>query len=108
MARYVAKNIVGAGLARECEVQVAYAIGRSEPVAVNIDTYGTGRIPDDKLCALARNEFDFRPLAIIEQLDLRKPIYKPLSCYGHFGRVDLDLSWEKRDRADELQALVSD
>lgn len=98
-ARYVAKNIVAAGLARRCEVQVAYAIGVARPVSVTVDTFGTGVIEDEALTQLVVEHFDLRPAAIIRDLDLRRPIYKPLAAYGHFGRVDLDLSWEVTDKA---------
>lgn len=98
-ARYVAKNIVAAGLARRCEVQVAYAIGVARPVSVTVDTFGTGVIEDEALTQLVVEHFDLRPAAIIRDLNLRRPIYKPLAAYGHFGRVDLDLSWEVTDKA---------
>ncbi len=103
MARYAAKNLVAAGLARECEVQVAYAIGRARPVAITVDTFGTGAIPDEDLERLVEKHFDFRPAAIIEHLQLRRPIYAPLSAYGHFGRPDLDLPWERTDKAEVLR-----
>lgn len=98
-ARYVAKNIVAAGLARRCEVQVAYAIGVARPVSVTVDTFGTGVIEDEALTQLVVEHFDLRPAAIIRDLNLRRPIYKPLAAYGHFGRVDLNLSWEVTDKA---------
>ena len=100
MARYVCKNIVAAGLAERCQLEVAYAIGRARPVAININTFGTGVMPDDKLSEKAARVFDFRPAAIIEQLDLRKPIYKKTCNYGHFGREGF--SWEKTDMVKEL------
>jgi S-adenosylmethionine synthetase len=103
MARYVAKNIVAAGLAEECEVQIAYAIGQARPIAVTVDTFGTGATSDEEIEALIQEECDFRPAAIIEQLDLRRPIYKQLSAYGHFGRTELDLPWEETDKAEELK-----
>ncbi len=103
MARYAAKNVVAAGLARECEVQVAYAIGRARPVAITVDTFGTGALPDEELERLVQERFDFRPAAIIERLQLRRPIYAPLSAYGHFGRPELDLPWERTDVAEELR-----
>jgi len=106
MARYVAKNLVAAGLAREVEVQIAYAIGRAAPLAFNIDTYGTGTVPDAQLRRAVLDTFDLRPGAIIDHLDLLRPIYEPLSAYGHFGRTDLDLPWEQTDRMDELQRAV--
>ena len=106
MARYVAKNLVAAGLAREVEVQIAYAIGRAAPLALNIDTYGTGTVPDRQLQQAVLDTFDLRPGAIIDHLDLLRPIYEPLSAYGHFGRTDLDLPWEQTDQTDELQRAV--
>lgn len=106
MARYVAKNIVAAGLAREVEIQVAYAIGRAAPLAVNLDTYDTGAYPDDVLRKAVLSVFDFRPGAIIDQLDLRRPIYEPFSCYGHFGRVELDPPWERTDQVEALKAAL--
>ena len=105
-ARYVAKNIVAAGLADKCEVQLAYAIGVAEPVSVFVDTFGTGKVADDKIAELVRKHFDLRPAAIIKNLDLRKPIYKQVATYGHFGRNDLDLPWEKTDVAEKLKAEV--
>ncbi len=107
MARYVAKNIVAAGLAREVEVQVAYAIGRAAPLAVGVDTRGTGTVPDSRLREVVTEVFDFRPGAIIDRFELRRPIYEPLSAYGHFGRPDLDLPWEETDRTEKLQRAVS-
>lgn len=104
-ARYVAKNIVAAGLARRCEVQVAYAIGRAEPVAIDINTFGTGRVAEAELVAAVKKVFDFRPVKIIQELNLRRPIYKQLAAYGHFGRLDLDLPWEKTDKKDLLLSL---
>ncbi len=103
MARYVALNIVAAGLARECEVQIAYAIGRAHPLAVNVDCYGTGILPNGTLREVVLKVFDFRPAAIIEKLDLRRPIYEPFSCYGHFGRVELDPPWERPDMVEALK-----
>lgn len=105
-ARYVAKNIVAAGLADKCEVQLAYAIGVAEPVSVFVDTFGTGKVADDKIAELVRKYFDLRPAAIIKNLDLRRPIYKQVAAYGHFGRDDLDLPWEKTDVAEKLKAEV--
>lgn len=105
-ARYVAKHVVAAGLAERCEVQLAYAIGVAHPVSVMVDTFGTGRLSDEVLSAAVQETFDLRPLAIIEQLDLRRPIYSPTSTYGHFGRPDLDLPWERLDRIDDLVAAV--
>ena len=99
MARYVAKNLVAAGLARRCELQLAYAIGVARPLAINLQTFGTGALPDGDLVALVERSFDLRPGAIISGLDLRRPIYRPTAAYGHFGRSDLDLPWEGTDRA---------
>ncbi len=101
-ARYVAKNIVAAGIADKCEVELAYAIGLARPVSVRVDTFGTGKIPDDKIIELIDNNFDLRPAAIIDKLDLKRPIYRRIAAYGHFGRTDLDLPWEKTDRAEQL------
>ena len=97
-ARYVAKNIVAAGLATECEIQMAYAIGVAKPVSVAVDTFGTGVLPDDEIAKLATRHFDLRPAAIIRDLDLRRPLYRQVAAYGHFGRPDLDLPWEKTDK----------
>lgn len=102
-ARYVAKNIVAAGLAKKCEIQIAYAIGVAHPVSVMIDTFGTGIISDDTLSEIVTETFDLRPAAIIDSLDLRRPIYRQLAAYGHMGRIDLDLPWEKTDKAVELK-----
>lgn len=102
-ARYVAKNIVAAGLAKKCEIQIAYAIGVAHPVSVMIDTIGTGIISDDTLSEIVTETFDLRPAAIIDSLDLRRPIYRQLAAYGHMGRTDLDLPWEKTDKAVELK-----
>lgn len=101
-ARYVAKNVVAAGLAKRCELQVAYAIGVANPVSIRVNTYGTGVLPDSKIEEIIKEHFDLRPAAIIQNLDLRRPMYKKLAAYGHFGRDDLDLSWEKTDKADIL------
>ena len=103
MARYIAKNIVAAGLASRAEVQLAYAIGVAEPVSVMVDTFGTGAIPEEKITALVREHFPLTPKAIIEALDLRKPIYKPTAAYGHFGRTGPGFTWERTDRADTLR-----
>lgn len=103
MARYVAVNVVAAGLAEECEIQVAYAIGQARPVAITVDTFHTGVIPDDEIQRLVEGHFDFRPAAIIEQLKLRRPIYQQLSAYGHFGRPELNLTWERADKAELLR-----
>ncbi len=102
-ARYVAKNIVAAGLASECEVQVAYAIGQARPLAITLDTFGSGKLPNGELTQLVREHFDFRPAAIIESLNLRRPIYAPLAVYGHFGRSDLEVPWERTDKAELLR-----
>ncbi len=102
-ARWVAKNIVAAGLADRCEIQVAYAIGVARPVSINVETFGTGRMPDEKIVALVQEHFDLRPGAIIRDLDLRRPLYRQVAAYGHFGREDLDLPWERLDKADVLR-----
>ena len=102
-ARYAAKNIVAAHLAERCEVQIAYAIGVAHPLNVSVDTFGTGKISDEKIVDLINKHFDLTPGGIIRDLNLRRPIYKPLACYGHFGRLDLDLSWEKTDKAEVLR-----
>ena len=106
-ARWVAKNLVAAGLADKCEVQLAYAIGVAEPVSIMVDTFGTGKVADDKLEAAVEKVFDLRPAAIIRDLDLRKPIYRKLAAYGHMGREDLGVKWEKTNRVDELKAAVA-
>ena len=103
MARYIAKNLVAAGLANKCEVQIAYVIGRSEPVSLMIDTFGTGRIPEAKIRKLVENNFDLSPKGIIEKLDLLRPIYKKTATYGHFGRNEKDFTWEKTDMAETLR-----
>ena len=104
--RYVAKNIVAAGLARRCQVQLAYAIGVAQPVSVLVDTFGTGTVGDDRLETAVRKVFDLRPTAIIRDLDLRKPIYRKLAAYGHMGREDLGVTWEKTDRTEALKAAA--
>ena len=106
-ARYVAKNIVAASLAKRCEVQIAYAIGVAKPVSVLVDTFGTGKVSDDELSLAVQNIFDLRPSAIIRELGLRKPIYRSLAAYGHMGREDLGVSWEKTDKVDELLKLFN-
>ncbi len=106
-ARYVAKNIVAAGLAKRCEIQLSYAIGVAEPTSINVDTFGTGVVEDARLVELVRKHFDLRPEGIIKMLDLRRPIYKQTAAYGHFGRTDLDLPWEKTDKADILKTSFS-
>ncbi len=105
-ARYVAKNIVAAGLAKKCEIQLSYAIGVAQPTSVMVDTFGTGKISDNKLVEILRENFDLRPAGIIKMLDLRRPIYKQTAAYGHFGRNDLDLPWEKLDKAEELKKYL--
>ena len=105
-ARYVAKNIVAAGLAEKCEIQLSYAIGVAQPTSVMVDTFGTGKISDEKLVDVIRENFDLRPAGIIKMLDLRRPIYKQTAAYGHFGRNDLDLPWEKVDKVDALKKYL--
>lgn len=105
MARYIAKNIVAAGLADKCDVQIAYAIGVSKPVSVMVYTYGTGKVPDEKITDAVQKVFDMRPKAIIEKLQLLRPVYRKTSVYGHFGRDDPDFTWEKTDRVDDLRRL---
>ncbi len=105
-ARYVAKNIVAAGLADKCEIQLSYAIGVANPTSVMVDTFGTGKISDEKLTQIVRENFDLRPAGIIKMLDLRRPIYKQTAAYGHFGRNDLNLPWEKTDKAEELKKYL--
>lgn len=102
-ARYVAKNIVAAGLAKKCEIQLAYAIGVANPVSVMVDTFGTGVLADDVLSEIVTEVFDLRPAAIIDYLDLRRPIYRPLAAYGHMGRTDLNVRWEQTDKVDDLK-----
>ncbi|WP_067850319.1 methionine adenosyltransferase [Alicyclobacillus mali (ex Roth et al. 2021)] len=105
-ARYVAKNIVAAGLARKCEIQLAYAIGVARPVSISVDTYGTGQVSDEKIVEIVREVFDLRPAAIIRDLDLRRPIYRQTAAYGHFGRTDVDLPWERTDKVEEIRRLA--
>ena len=105
-ARYVAKNIVAAGLADKCEIQLSYAIGVAQPTSIMVDTYGTGKLSDEKLVEIIRENFDLRPAGIIKMLDLRRPIYKQTAAYGHFGRHDLDLPWEKLDKAEVLKKYL--
>ena len=102
-ARYAAKNLVAAGLADRCELQLAYAIGVARPVSIMVDSFGTGRLPDEKLAEIVQKHFDLRPAAIIRDLDLRRPIYRQVASYGHFGRTDLDLPWERLDKVEELR-----
>ena len=106
-ARYVAKNIVAAGLADKCEIQLSYAIGVAHPTSVRVDTFGTGKLPDVKLVEIIRENFDLRPAGIIKMLDLRRPIYKQTAAYGHFGRNDLDLPWEKLDKVELLKGYLA-
>lgn len=105
-ARYAAKNIVAAGLAGQCEIQIAYAIGVAKPVSVSVNTFGTGKLSDEEIVKLITANFDFRPAAIIRDLDLRRPIYKQTATYGHFGRSDLDLPWERLDKVEQLKAAL--
>ena len=101
-ARYVAKNIVAAGLADKCEIQLSYAIGVAKPTSIMVDTFGTGKLSDEKIVDIIRENFDLRPAGIIKMLDLRRPIYKKTAAYGHFGRTDVELPWEKTDMAERL------
>ena len=105
-ARYVAKNIVAAGLADKCEVELAYAIGVAKPVSIYVETFGTGKVNDDKIVELINKNFDLRPAAIIKDLDLRKPLYKKTAAYGHFGRTDVEFPWEKTDKANILKEQI--
>jgi len=105
-ARYVAKNIVAAGLAKKCEIELAYAIGVAKPVSILVNTHGTGVVSDEKLVEIVRANFDLRPAGIIQMLDLRRPIYKQTAAYGHFGRIDVDLPWERTDKAEALKAAI--
>ena len=105
-ARYVAKNLVAAGLARKCEIQLSYAIGVAHPTSVMVDTFGTGKLSDNRLVEIIRENFDLRPAGIIKMLDLRRPIYKQTAAYGHFGRNDLDLPWERLDKVEAMKAYL--
>ena len=105
--RYVAKNIVAAGLADRCEIQVSYAIGVAQPTSISVQTFGTGKIGEERLTRLIREHFDLRPYGILKMLDLVRPIYKPTAAYGHFGREDIDLSWERTDRAETLRGAAA-
>ncbi len=105
-ARYAAKNIVAAGLAKKCEIQLSYAIGVAQPTSIMVDPFGTGHVSNERLVEIVRENFDFRPAGIIKMLDLRRPIYKQTAAYGHFGRNDLDLSWERLDKVDALKAYL--
>ena len=106
MARHIAKNIVAAGLARKCEIQLAYAIGVAEPVSVLVDPMGTGTIPKRRIEEIVRQVFDLRPAAIIQYLDLLRPIYKKTAAYGHFGRNEPEFTWEKTNKAEEIKTLA--
>ena len=105
-ARYVAKNIVAAGIADKCEIQLSYAIGVAQPTSIMVDTFGTGRLPEEEIVSMIRENFDLRPAGIIRMLDLRRPIYKQTAAYGHFGRSDLDLPWERLDKVEALKAYL--
>ena len=107
-ARYVAKNLVAAGLADKCEIQIAYAIGVARPVSILVDSFGTGRLPDEKLSELVEKHFDLRPAAIIRDLDLRRPIYRQVAAYGHFGRTDIEVPWERLDKVDALRKEIQE
>ena len=104
--RYVAKNVVAAGLADRCEIQVSYAIGVAEPTSIAINTFGTGKIDDARISELVREHFDLRPKGLIEMLDLKRPIYRKTAAYGHFGREDVDFTWEHTDKAEALKAAL--
>jgi S-adenosylmethionine synthetase len=104
--RYVAKNIVAAGLAERCEIQISYAIGVAEPTSISVNTFGTGRLPDEKIVALVREHFDLRPKGLIAMLDLKRPIYRDTAAYGHFGREEPQFTWERTDRADKLREAL--
>jgi S-adenosylmethionine synthetase len=106
MARYIAKNVVAAGLAKRCEVQIAYAIGVAEPVSIMVDTFNTGIFPDDKISRAVREVFDLKPAGIIKALDLLKPIYRKTAAYGHFGRDEGEFLWEKTDKVEKLQSAI--
>ena len=105
-ARHVAKNIVASGIAKKCEVQLAYAIGVAQPVSILVNTYGTGKLSDEEITEIVKKNFDLRPAAIIKNFDLRRPIYKQVAAYGHFGRTDLDLPWEKLDMVDVFKERI--
>ena len=107
MARYIAKNIVAAGLAEQCETQISYAIGVAQPISVLVNTFGTGKLPDEEILELVKKNFDMRPKGIIDQLQLLRPIYKKTACFGHFGREDQDFPWEKTDKADILKKALA-
>jgi S-adenosylmethionine synthetase len=103
MARYIAKNVVASGLAEQCEVQISYAIGVAQPISVLVNTYETGKLPDEQILELVKKNFDMRPKAIIDQLNLLRPIYKKTACFGHFGRDDVEFPWERTDKAEILK-----
>ena len=105
-ARYVAKNIVAAGLADKCEIQLSYAIGVAHPTSIMVDTFGTGKVADEKIVEIVQENIDLRPAGIIQMLDLRKPIYQQTAAYGHFGRIDLDLPWEKLDKVNVFKKYL--
>ena len=105
-ARYAAKNIVAAGLAKRCEIQLSYAIGVAQPTSISVDTFGTGKLSDTKLVEIVRDNFDLRPAGIIKMLDLRRRIYRQTAAYGHFGRTGLDLPWERLDKVDDLKKYL--
>jgi len=107
-ARYVAKNVVAAGLADRCEVQLAYAIGVAYPVSILVDTFGTNKVPEEQIVKAVRDNFDLRPAGIIRELDLRRPIYKQTAAYGHFGRTDLDLPWEQLNKVEALKQSIAE
>ena len=104
--RYVAKNIVAAGLADRCEIQVSYAIGVADPTSISVETFGTGKLPDEEIVSLIREHFDLRPKGLIAMLDLKRPIYQATAAYGHFGREEADFTWERTDRKDLLAAAI--
>ena len=106
MARYAAKNIVAAGLCDRCEIQLSYAIGVSKPVSIYVNTFGTSKYSDEEISNIVDKVFDFTPAGIIKKLDLNRPIYKSVSCYGHFGRSDLDLPWERLDKVEEIKSYL--
>ena len=106
MARYIAKNIVASGLSKKCEIQLAYAIGVAKPVSIFVETFGTGKLADDKIAKIINSHFDLRPSAIIERLDLRRPIYRQTAAYGHFGRDDIQLPWEETDMVDLFKTYL--
>jgi S-adenosylmethionine synthetase len=106
MARYIAKNIVAAGLAEQCEIQIAYAIGIAQPISVFVNTSGTGKLPDEQILELVKKHFDLRPRPIIEHLQLLRPIYRKTAVFGHFGREDPDFTWEKTDKTEELRKAL--